>query len=413
MQDTVIRRTTCRLCESRSLDRGLSLAPTPLADSYIPSSRLSEPQETFPLDLYLCRECGFTQILDVVQPQVIYFDYLYETKTSLGLVEHFGGYAKDVLARVAPRPGSLVVDIGSNDGTLLRFFKQGGMKVLGVDPARAIAKAATEAGIETWAELFNQALAERIRAERGPASVITVNNLFANVDDLANMTRGIRTLLADDGVFVFESFYLADLMRNMVFDFIYHEHISYFSVKPLQSFFARHGLELIDAQPVRTKGGSLRYTIQLAGGPRKPSPVVASMIAAEEKAGICKLETLRAFSGRVDDSKNALTSLMRKLKAEGKMFAGYGASATSTTMIYHYGIGDMLDFIVDDNPQRQQLFSPGLHIPILSGTALDERKPDYLVVLAWRYVEPIKLKVDAYLKKGGRLIVPLPEVKVL
>lgn len=411
--DAVVRRKICRLCDGKKLELVLHLAPTPLADSYIPKERITETQELYPLDLYQCGECGFSQVLDVVQPQVIYFDYLYETKTSLGLVDHFKGYAADVQRSIKPAKGSLIVDIGSNDGSLLGFFKAAGMKVLGIDPAREIARRATEAGIETWAELFNTRLAERIRKERGAAAIVTVNNLFANVDDLHDMTNGIRTLLADDGVFVFESFYLADLMQNMVFDFIYHEHISYFSVAPLQTFFKRHGMELIDAQRVPTKGGSLRYTAQLAGGPRKASPAVAQLIKMEKGLKIGRPESFKKFNTRIDAAKKKLVDMLRELRTNGKTIAGFGASATTTTMIYHYGITDILDFIADDNPQRQNLFSPGRHIPVLSPQALYDKKPDYVVILAWRYVEPIVKKLENFRKQGGKFIVPLPEVKVL
>jgi SAM-dependent methyltransferase len=412
MPDTIVRRKTCRLCDGKELKPVLELAPSPLADSYIPEGRLREPQELYPLDLYLCGSCGFSQMLDVVQPQAIYFDYIYETKSSLGLVEHFRGYAEEVLNRITPKPGSLIVDLGSNDGSLLGFFKQKGMKVLGVDPAREIARKATETGIETWAELFDQTLAERIRRERGPAAIVTANNIYANVDDLRDMTKGIRKLLAPDGVFVFESFYLADLMQNMVFDFIYHEHISYFSVKPLVAFFRELGMELIDAQRVPTKGGSLRYTAQLAGGPRKASSTVAELTALEERLGLQKPESFRAFNQRIDEAKRELVTMLKDLKRQGKTLAGFGASPTTTTLIYHYGITDLFEFLCDDNPQRQSLFSPGKHIPVLPPQALYDRKPDYLVILAWRYAEPIIAKLGRYKEQGGRFIVPLPEVKV-
>lgn len=413
MSDTVILRTSCRLCGSKRLQPVLTLTPTPLADSYIPRERLSEPQPVYPLELHLCGDCGFTQMLDVVLPQVIYVDYLYETKTSLGLSEHFRSYAADVASRAGIKPGSLAVDIGSNDGTLLEAFKAQGMKVLGIDPAREIARRATARGVETWPELFDAALARRVVAERGRAAVVTVNNLFANVDDLMGMTDGIREILADDGVFVFESFYLADLIKNMVFDFIYHEHISYFSVRPLEKFFRQHGLELIDAQRVPTKGGSLRYTVQRTGGPRRASAALAQLSAEEREQGLDSPGCFRAFAARIDQSKSELTSLLRQLKADGKSIAGYGASATTTTLLYHYGIGGLLDFIVDDNPQRQNLFSPGLHIPIVSSQALLERKTDYVVLIAWRYVDPIIKKLGAYEAAGGHFIVPLPETKVL
>lgn len=413
MSESVSRRNNCRLCGGYDLEVVLELAPTPLADSYLSAEQLGKVQSTYPLDLFLCHNCGFSQLLDVVHPQVIYYDYIYETKSSLGLVEHFQGYANEVLNDIRPANGSLVVDIGSNDGTLLKFFQSGGMRVLGIDPAHEIASRATESGIETWPMFFTSELVRKIKNERGAATIITSNNLFANVDDLASMTEGIRELLAQDGVFVFESFYLADLMQNMVFDFIYHEHLSYFSVKPLDAFFRRYGMELIDAKRIPTKGGSLRYTVQLVDGPRNMSPSIAKLIDFESNLGLDRIETYQTFTKRINKVKNELLTLLSDLKAQGKTIIGYGASATSTTLIYHFGLRDMLSFIADDNPQRHNLFSPGHHIPVLSPQVIYEQKPDYILILAWRYYEPIVKKHPAYLEQGGHFIVPLPRVEVI
>ncbi|MGB7542992.1 MAG: class I SAM-dependent methyltransferase [Burkholderiales bacterium] len=407
------KRDTCRLCEGRNLELALPLTPTPLADSYVPAKLLDKAQEVYPLDLYLCRDCGHVQLLDVVHPEVIYYDYIYETKSSLGLVEHFRQYADEVLARVKPPQGALVVDLGSNDGSLLGFFKQRGMRVLGIDPAREIARRATEVGIETLPELYTRELARKLRSERGAAAIVTANNLFANVDELGSFTDAIRDLLAPDGVFIFESFYLVDWIQHMVFDFTYHEHLSYFSAKPLAKFFQRHGMELIDALRVPTKGGSVRYTVQLAGGPRPVSPSVKKLMDLETTVGSDHIKTFRAFTKKIDAAKEQLAALLRDLKAQGKTVAGYGASATTTTLVYHFGLAPSLQFMVDDYAAKQNLFSPGDHIPVLAPEELYRRKPDYVLVLAWRYFEPIVKKHQAYLKQGGHFIVPLPELKVI
>jgi SAM-dependent methyltransferase len=413
MSEDIYRRDACRLCGGRDLELVLPLKPTPLADAYVPAERLDEVQSIYPLNLFLCQNCGLSQLLDVVIPQVIYIDYIYETKSSLGLVEHFRRYADEVLSRIGPPEGALVVDIGSNDGSLLKFFQNRGMRVLGIDPAREIAQEATESGVETLPVFFTPELSRKIKDERGPAAIVTVNNLYANVDDLATFTRAIRDSLAPDGVFIFESFYLVDWMQNMVFDFTYHEHLSYFSVKPLEEFFRRHGMELIDVQRVPTKGGSLRCTAQLAGGPRSVSPSVAELIALETNLGIHDAGTFKAFAAKIDDAKNQTVSLLRDLKAQGKAIAGYGASATTTTLIYHFDLGDMLSYIVDDYSSKQGLFSPGHHIPVLSPQVIYERKPDYVLILAWRYAEPIMNKHQAYLEQGGHFIVPLPKIEVI
>lgn len=413
MSENAYRRDNCRLCGGRELELVLTLAPTPLADAYVPAGRVNQPQASYPLDLYLCRRCGFSQLLDVVQPREIYTDYIYETISSLGLVEHFRRYAADVVQRVQPNGGSLVVDVGSNDGTLLRGFQALGMKVLGVDPAREIARRATAAGVETLPEFLTAKLADQIRSQRGPAAVVTANNVIANVDDLDEVVAAIRKLLAPDGVFVFESFYVGDLIRNMVFDFIYHEHISSFSVKPVELFFLRHGMELIDVQRVPTKGGSLRYTIQLAGGPRRVSPVIEELKTEEAEQGLHCPETFKAFNDKIESAKAAVLSLLRRLKHEGRTIAGYGASATTTTLIYHFELGNFIEYIVDDYSAKQNLFSPGLHIPVLPPEAIHERKPDYVVIFAWRYYEPIVKKNPRFLSDGGHFVVPMPELRIL
>jgi SAM-dependent methyltransferase len=413
MSATHYRRETCRLCGSRNLEIALHYVPTPPADAYLSTAHRDVVQEVFPLDLYLCRDCGFAQLCDVIRADSIYVDYIYETKSSLGLVEHFQRYANAVVDSIEPPPGALVVDLGSNDGTLLKFFKQRGMKVLGVDPAREIARAATEAGLETLPEFFTADLSRQIRRERGPATIITANNIYANVDELGDFTDSIRGLLAPNGVFVFESYYLGDLIENMVFDFIYHEHLSSFSVSPLVGFFRRHGMELIDAQRIPTKGGSLRYTVQLAGGPRPKSPALVHLLAEEARRGLGRIETFKAFSAKIEAAKDELISLLAKLKREGKTIAGYGASATTTTLIYHFGLGEYLSFLVDEYSRKQNVLSPGLHLPVLAPQALIDRKTDYVVIIAWRYVEPILEKNRAFRDRGGHFIVPLPKLQVV
>ena len=413
MNESVYRRDTCRLCGSRDLSPALSLTPTPLADSYIPADHLDETQPAYPLDLYLCDACGFLQMLDVIHPKVIYLDYIYETKSSLGLAAHFQNYADEVLKRIDPPQESLVADIGSNDGILLRAFQNRGMRVLGVEPARHIAREATESGIKTLPEFFTSELAQSIKKDYGSAAIITMNNLFANIDNLADVTRGIRDLLAPDGVFIFESFYLGDLMQNMVFDFIYHEHLSYFSAGPLDAFFRRHGMEIVDIQRVPTKGGSLHCTIQLEGGPRSVSASVGDLIRLEQDQGINRADTFKVFASHINAAKQRTLDYLRDLKVRGKTIAGYGASATSTTLLYHFEWVDILDFLADDNPSKQDMFSPGCHIPVFSSQSLYERKPDYVVILAWRFAQPIMQKHQAYLDQGGHFNVPLPELEVI
>lgn len=411
---SLTRRETCRLCGSRLFDLALQLEPSPIGDAFIPSSRLGEPQDLYPIDLFLCRECGLAQLRDVIDPRILYRDYLYSTSSSEGLRDHFRRYAGDVLERGIPPQGSMVVDLGSNDGILLGFFKEQGFSVLGVDPAMEIAQQATVSGIETLPVFFTHEVALRLRQDRGPASIITANNMFANVDNLVDLTEGIRDLLSPTGIFVMESYYLPDLLRNMVFDFIYHEHLSSFTARPLRYFFEHHGLELIDVQKVPTKGGSVRYFVQPRGGPRSVSLAVKELIAEENEVGIFQLDVFQSFAEKVACEKESLLSLLKELKARGNSIAAYGACITGTTLLYHFGIGSFIDFIVDDNPAKQGLFSPGLHIPVYPAEQLHQRKPSYVLLLAWRYSESIIRKHKSFLENGGHFIVmEMPGIKIV
>ncbi len=407
------RRDTCRLCDSRNLKIILHLTPTALCDAYVPAHRVNLVQEVYPLDLYLCTECGYIHLPYVVDPEIIYRDYIYVTTSSLGLAEHFKKYASDVMKKLKPFENELIIDIGSNDGTLLRYFKNHGMRVLGIEPATEIARRVTESGIETIPEFFNSALSDKILISHERASIITINNLFANIDDLKEIVNGVRKLLTPNGVFIIESSYVSDMIKNMVFDFIYHEHLSYFSVKPLHTFFRRFNMEMFDIEHTPTKGGSLRYYVQLSTGNRSVMPIVSDLISYEENIGLYQTETYKAFSDKINNRKEQLRNKLQQLKKEKKTIAGYGGSATTTTFLYHFGIREMIDYIVDDNPAKQYTFSPGYHIPVLPSDVLYERKPDYVVVFAWRFFEPIVKKHQAYLDHGGRFIRPLPDFEIL
>lgn len=408
------RRSDCRLCGARRLTRVLALTPTPPANAFVPAGALGAPQECFPLDVFFCEDCGHVQLLDVVDPRVLFENYVYVSGTSPVFVRHFEDYARAVLERFRALPGGLVLDIGSNDGTLLSFFQKGGMKVLGIDPARDIAAAAGARGIETWTDFFTPALASRIRAERGPAAVITANNVFAHIDDLAGVAEGVRALLASDGVFVFEVSYLVDVYEKTLFDTVYHEHLAYHSVAPLVRFLAAHGLELFAAERVESHGGSLRGFAQVAGGPRAADGSVAALVALEKSLGLDKAATLFAFGRRIDAVRESLRGLLLGLKERGQRIAGFGAPAKATTLMYHFGLGpDVIEFIADDSPLKQGLYTPGLHVPVLGADEIYRRRPDYLLILAWNFARPIMAKHARFAAEGGRFIVPLPTVEVL
>jgi len=352
--------------------------------------------------------------LTIIDPNYLFQDYVYVSGTSPVFVKHFEEYAKSVISEFDLHQGSLVVEIGSNDGTLLKFFQDAGMRVLGIDPAIEIAKKATDLGIETLPVFFNAELAKILRNERGPASIITANNVFAHVDDLIVFTQGVRWLLAEDGVFIFEVSYLVDVFEKTLFDTVYHEHLSYHSVSPLHQFFQAQGLELIEVTRVKTHGGSLRGIVQLSSGYRKVSKSVVNLISLESKLKLDKANTLKHYSNNIDKLKQQLQVLLYDLKQSGKNIVGYGAPAKATTLLYHFGLGpDMLDFIIDDSPLKQGLYSPGLHIPVLPSSALYEKNPDYILILAWNFSDPIIKNHLSFSKAGGKFIIPLPEVLIV
>jgi len=409
-----IRRDTCRLCGSRKLTEVLALTPTPPANAFVSAEAVGDDQPTFPLDVYFCEDCAHVQLLDVVDPELLFANYVYVSGTSPVFVKHFRDYAESVIDAYAPAAsGGLVIDIGSNDGTLLAQFQEMGLRVLGIDPARKIAAAATANGIETLPAFFTEALAADIEASHGQAQVITANNVFAHADNLADIADGISSLLSPDGVFVFEVSYLVDVFENTLFDTIYHEHLAYHSVKPLVGFLASHGLALIAAERVSSHGGSLRGIAQRTGGPHPVAASVKERIDHEANLGLHEAGTLRQFGAKIDDIKEQLRSVLSDLKHRGKTVAGFGAPAKATTLMYHFDIGpDLIDFIVDDSPLKQGLYSPGMHIPVLGSEAIYDRKPDAIVILAWNFADPIMSNHGRYLEQGGRFVVPLPSVEI-
>jgi SAM-dependent methyltransferase len=403
------RRETCRLCDAHDLEHVMSLTPTPPANAFVRADQLDVPQPVFPLDIFFCRKCGHVQLLDVVDPDHLFANYVYVSGTSRVFVEHFRRYAETVIRDYVPAPPARIVDIGSNDGTLLRHFADRGYPVIGVDPARAIAAAATASGIPTVPAFFAPDLATRLRDEHGPAQVVTANNVLAHADDLGAIVDGVKMLLAPDGVFVFEVSYLVDVVERTLFDTIYHEHLAYHTVAPLVGFFERHGLELIRVEHVDTHGGSIRCVAQRAGAARPTDDSVDRAVARERSVGLDRPAALVAFARRIEALRLEFRKVVDGLKTQRQRIAGFGAPAKATTLMYHFGIGrETIEFIVDDSPLKQHLFTPGLHVPVLPVEELYHRRPDAVVILAWNFAESILSTHDALRRLGTRFIVPLP-----
>lgn len=409
----VSRRTRCRLCDSTRLELVVPLAPTPVAEKYVAREQLGEITPSYPLDLHLCLDCGHVQLLDVVDPVYLFDHYTYMSGNTKPLVQHFHEVATTTCERYAVRPGDLVIDIGSNDGSLLRAFQQRGANVLGIDPARDIARRATESGIPTLPEFLTPALAQRIRQERGPAKVVCAFNVFAHADDLAGMTDSIHALLGPDGVFVCEFSYLLDILDRMLLGTIFHEHLSHHSVRPLAAFLERHGLQFIDIQRNGIQGGSIVGTAQRLGGPHPVSPNVAEILDLERQRGLDQPATLRRFSDSLQTLKSQVATLVADLQKQGQRLWGYGAARSGTTLIAQMNLGKAIECIVDDGADKQNKFSPGDHIPIRPSSALLAEQPDFVIILAWVHAERILQNNQAYIDRGGRFIVCFPELRIV
>lgn len=405
-------RKDCRLCGGSPLDQVLELTPTPPANEFLKSPSDSICQSRFPLGLWRCPSCEHVQLPMIVDPQRLFRNYVYVSGTSPVFVQHFREYADEVISEFKMSPGHLVVDVGSNDGTLLRFFKDAGMRVFGIDPARDIAKRATDSGIETLPAFLTDSSSEYVVRTHGRASVVTANNVFAHADDLRSVAMNVKRMLHPFGVFVFEVQYLMDMCDKTLFDMVYHEHLSYHHVTPLIPFFESIGMRLLGVKRIPTHGGSIRCYVDLCGRPVCPS--VAACVKDEAASGFSSRESnpVIGMGDHIAMLRDELISRLKSIKAEGKRIAAYGAPAKATTLTHHFGIGrDVVEYVVDDNPLKHGTCLPGNGIPVVPSSRLDEDPPDFLLVLAWNFADSIVNKCSSFKERGGRFIIPLPEYR--
>jgi len=408
------RRTTCRICDGTDLEPILSLGPTPLANSYLRSPDEFEGEPVFPLDLHFCLRCGLFQLLDVVDPAVLFRHYLYVTGTSSTIAAHNRAYARTVADLLGLGTGDLVVEVASNDGSLLQCFKALGVDTLGIEPARNLAARASASGIETVSEFFTADLAASLRVERRPARAIAANNVLAHVDDPVDFLRGFRTLLADDGLATIEVPYVRDLLDRLEYDTVYHEHLSYFSISSLLHLCERAGLSAVRIDHVPVHGGSLR--LYLSASAAGHADDVLRQQEDERREGLTDLSRYRRFAEEVQQGRAALVELLEQLVGAGKRVAGYGAPAKGNTLLNYCGIGTrLMPYTVDKNPLKVGLYLPGTHIPVRSVDALTngDGDPDYVVILAWNFADEIMAEQQRYRDRGGRFIVPVPRPRVI
>ncbi|MBI2654821.1 NAD-dependent epimerase/dehydratase family protein [Candidatus Woesearchaeota archaeon] len=404
------KRADCRVCGHTDLKKVISLGSMPPANAFLKKEELDAKEPSFPLEVYFCNSCSFVQLVDIVDPELLFGNYVYVSSTSPVFVQHFKELAGKIISMFDLQKNSLVVDIGSNDGILLKPFKELGMKILGIDPAEKIAEMATKSGIETLPVFFDAKVAKGIAKARGRAKLITATSVFSHVDDLDGFLDGVNELLDDDGIFLVEVYYLKELLEKNLFDTIYHEHLSYFTAKTMSALLERKGLELFDAEVTDTHGGSLRAYVQKKGGEHKKSKSVEELMHIESERKLNELGTYLKFAQKIENNKKTLLDLLKKLKSQNKRIVGYGAPAKGNTLLNYFSIGeDILDYIVDDSEWKQGLYTPGMRIPVVSAGHLSKQKPDYILILAWNFAKPIMKKLAGF----DKFIIPVPAPSIV
>ena len=404
----------CRMCGSDRLETYFDMGLHPPADEFRRKDQLANPVVHYPLEVCLCLDCGLSQLTYVVDPEVLYrHDYPYEASTTATGRKHFADFAETVSTRLDLKAGDLVVDVGSNVGVLLEAFRNRGAKVLGVEPASNIARLAEKRGIETLNEFFSADLAAQIRASHGQAAVITGSNVFAHVDDLNSFMRAVDGLLSGSGVFIFESPDMLSLVKNLEYDTIYHEHLSYLSLKPVVRFCARHGMEVFDVQKQTIHGGSFRVYIARRGA-RPVLPAVAAALEEEERFNLHSIETMRAFASRAFENRDKLLWLLRSLKHDGAHIAALSAPAKGMSLLNFCRLGrETIDFATEKSTLKIGRYTPGDNIPVLPDSALLERMPSHALLLAWNFSAEIMANMSEYRRRGGKFIIPVPEPRIV
>ena len=403
----------CILCGGSDVEEFLDLGATALANQFLRAEQIRNGEAKYPLRVGFCHGCAHVQLTESVPPAEMFDNYLYISSASDTLKNHLWDLSDLLVRRYGLSGQDLVIDIGCNDGTLLRGFQRHGVRLLGVDPAKNLTAFTAEAGIDRHPDLFTAASAAVIVQHWGHAALITATNTFPHIQQLGDFVEGIKIALQPGGALVIEMHYLLDLVEQVAFDTVYHEHVSYWALGPMQKLFAAHGMEVVDAERVPLHHGQLRVHVQRRGE-GEVQPGVAAVLAAEKAAGLDRIETYRAFAERTLKIKQDLHRTLADFARTGETVAGYGAPAKGNTLLGFLDIGpDLLPYIVDRSPLKQGLYTPGTHIPVVAPERLLADQPDYVLLLAWNFVDEIVQQQAEYRRRGGKFMVPVPEVRVL
>ncbi|MBI2051388.1 methyltransferase domain-containing protein [Candidatus Roizmanbacteria bacterium] len=403
----------CRICKGKRLYHFLSLGSMPIPNGFLSRKDLTIKEERYPLEVYVCEDCWLVQLTHVIPAEIMFKNYLYIPSTSQTMLEHFKAFAVGLVDEYGLKPNDLIVDIGSNDGTLLGYFREQEMRVLGVDPASNIAQVARLKGIDTIDDFFTEELAKKIDKEYGKAKVVTATNAVAHINDLHGLCQGVRLLLDKDGMFVMEYPYLADLLDKNEFDTIYHEHLSYFAIRPLITLFKQHGMQIFDIKRTPVHGGSILVYVSKKGSRHTPKDTVREFVQLELLKKLNKKEAYDEFARRVAGIKRDLMEYLKSLKSQRKRIVGYGAAAKGNVLLNYCGVtSELLSYIVDSIPYKQGRYTPGTHIPIYPEARLAKDRPDYTLLLAWNFADEILKKQVKYRENGGQFIITIPYLRV-